>query len=83
MLGLRIPIGATPNRIEENMSDELKEVKNLARALIEKMKAVYENPQYNGAWILYHEHFGDYKKNGGLQWTDEQDALDAWLKKHE
>jgi hypothetical protein len=54
----------------------------LASALLDKMNLAYKNTEYKAAFYLYGDVMGDYKKNGGTQWTDEQDALAAWLTAH-
>jgi hypothetical protein len=64
---------------EEKVLPKLRAIKDAASALIEKMNRVYANREYQTAWTMYGVHMGDYKKNGGMQWTEEQDNLTVLL----
>ena len=61
---------------------ELAEARQVITNLLEKMNMTYNNTEYVTAFTLYATHMGDYKKNGGIQWTDEQDAATAFLAKY-
>jgi hypothetical protein len=61
---------------------ELAEIKKLSQSLLDQMNSTYENREYSTAWTLYATHMGDYKKNGGKQWTEQQDALADYLSVH-
>jgi hypothetical protein len=59
--------------------DKLAAAREKVKALLDQMNHVYENKEYLTAWTLYLTHMGNYKKNGGEQWTEEQDELATWL----
>ncbi len=60
---------------------ELSKIKEKSANLLEKMNRAYGNTEYITAFTLYSTQMGDYKKNGGIQWTEEQDDLAALLTK--
>ena len=66
----------------DQLKAERDEMREAATNLVDQLNHVYENREYLVAWATYQVHFGDYNKNGGEQWTNEQDALAAVLAKY-
>ena len=56
------------------------EVGELARALVEKLDVVHEDPAYKGVWGLHYVHGGRYT---GPTYTDELGALRRALAQYE
>jgi len=56
------------------------EVGELARALVEKLDVVHEDPAYKGVWGLHYVHGGHYT---GPTYTDELGALRRALAQYE
>ena len=56
------------------------EVGELARALVEKLDVVHEDPAYKGVWGLHYVHGGHYT---GPTYTDELGALRSALAQYE
>ena len=77
-------VAAFPGKVFESglvpLYREPPELGELARALVEKLDVVHEDPAYKGVWGLHYVHGGHYT---GPTYTDELGALRSALAQYE